>query len=188
VLREFPLTDSNSTWDKSTADFRWSAAVASFGMLLRDSPNRGNATWAGVTDLASESRGDDPGGYRAEFLTLIDRARQLVPVTPVSTAPVAPETKPVVSGKASTLIIPEFVLKDTPVLDALDALTTKSKEIDPDKTGVAVVYAGPNAGAQAKVTLRIRNLPVFEIAKTIAESAGLQLNEVSGALVLRPPQ
>ena len=48
-------------------------------MVLRDSKYRGAATMAMVRDLAGSALGSDPKGYRAEFLTLVDRARQLRP-------------------------------------------------------------------------------------------------------------
>lgn len=53
-------------------DFTFSAAVASFGMLLRDSAFKGEATTARVLRLAREARGEDPHGYRAEFIRLVE--------------------------------------------------------------------------------------------------------------------
>ena len=56
----------------ATSDnFRWSAAVASFGMLLRDSEFKGNATYALVEKWAREAQGQDHQGYRAEFIKLV---------------------------------------------------------------------------------------------------------------------
>ena len=76
-LLEFPLTDRGETWEKSSRDFRFAAAVAGFGMLLRESPHKGSATWDSVREMAMEGRGDDRLGYRGEFLTLIDKAKAL---------------------------------------------------------------------------------------------------------------
>ena len=61
----------------ATGDFKFAAAVASFGMLLRDSPHKGDATFASVQELADASRGADASGYRAEFLDLVRKARAL---------------------------------------------------------------------------------------------------------------
>ncbi len=61
----------NETSDR----FRFSAAVASFGMILRNSNFKGNATVADVISLASNSRGSDPDGYRAEFVRLVQSTR-----------------------------------------------------------------------------------------------------------------
>jgi Ca-activated chloride channel family protein len=60
-----------------TDNLRFAAAVAEFGMLLRDSPHKGGSSWAQVSELASASRGSDPGGYRAEFLRLAELAALL---------------------------------------------------------------------------------------------------------------
>jgi Ca-activated chloride channel family protein len=76
-LLEFPLTDTGATWEKSSRDFRFAAAVASYGMLLRDSPHKGTTTWNSVRELAVEGQGKDPTGYRAEFITLVEKARAL---------------------------------------------------------------------------------------------------------------
>ena len=73
----FAASDRGLKVAQSSANFTWSAAVAAFGMLLRDSPHKGNATFAAVKELAQSSRGDDPHGYRAEFLQLVDTARAL---------------------------------------------------------------------------------------------------------------
>jgi hypothetical protein len=74
---DFPLTDSGATWEKSSRDFRWAASVASFGMLLRDSPHKGSANWSLVEELASEGKGEDRDGYRAEFVGLVEKAKAL---------------------------------------------------------------------------------------------------------------
>jgi Ca-activated chloride channel homolog len=56
----------------------FAAAVAEFGMLLRQSPHRGSATHAGAAALARRFRGADPDGYRAEFVRLVELAAALV--------------------------------------------------------------------------------------------------------------
>ncbi len=76
-LLEFPLTDSGAPWEQSSRDFRFAAAVAGYGMLLRDSPHKGQATWSGVAEWAQEGLGTDASGYRAEFLTLLEKAKAL---------------------------------------------------------------------------------------------------------------
>jgi len=57
--------------------FRFSAAVASFGMLLRDSEYRGASSFDLVNDLAQGALGSDRGGYKREFLQLVKQARSL---------------------------------------------------------------------------------------------------------------
>ncbi len=57
--------------------FRFAAAVAGFGMLLRDSHHAGSYTLDDVISLAERGRGDDPRGYRGEFIRLAETVRDL---------------------------------------------------------------------------------------------------------------
>ncbi len=61
---EFPVKDSDASYANASDDFKFAAAVASFGMLLRDSEYRGNATYNAVLELATEGLGQDGHGYR----------------------------------------------------------------------------------------------------------------------------
>ncbi|MFM8283375.1 MAG: von Willebrand factor type A domain-containing protein [Planctomycetaceae bacterium] len=74
VVRELPLIDGGGSFDSASDDLRFAAAVASFGMLLRDSAHAGTATLSQVAEVAGGALGDDPGGLRAEFLDLVRRA------------------------------------------------------------------------------------------------------------------
>ncbi len=60
-----------------TNNYLFSAAVAEFGMLLRDSKFKANATFEHVINLANESKGEDKEGYRAEFVRLVKIAKLL---------------------------------------------------------------------------------------------------------------
>ncbi|MEN8118076.1 MAG: von Willebrand factor type A domain-containing protein [Bacteroidota bacterium] len=61
-----------SRLEPDTSDnFRFSAAVASFGMLLRDSEFKGNTTVNSILKLAKSAKGEDEEGYRAEFIQLV---------------------------------------------------------------------------------------------------------------------
>ena len=68
-----------SVFDAS-ADMQFAAAVAELGMLLRDSPHKGTASWDDVAHLARLSRGADLDGLRGEFATLVESARLQVKV------------------------------------------------------------------------------------------------------------
>src|SRR5262245_12944319 len=76
-LLAFPLVDREQTFARSSVDFRFSSAVASFGMILRNSPYKGTATIDSVLSMAEDSLGPDRNGYRREFLQLVQRARQI---------------------------------------------------------------------------------------------------------------
>jgi Ca-activated chloride channel family protein len=77
--RAFPLEDTGSTFENASTNLRFAAAVAEFGMLLRGSAHRGEATLAHVTATAAGALGTDPGGLRAEFLDLVREAGALLP-------------------------------------------------------------------------------------------------------------
>ena len=77
-LLEIPLAASEiPSPDKASEDFRFAAAVAAFGMKLRGSPHVGEIKWTEIQDIARGALGKDPGSYRAEFLTLIEKAKTL---------------------------------------------------------------------------------------------------------------
>lgn len=81
VENAFPVQDSDRAFDGASADYRFAAAVASFGMLLRDSNYKGTATWRQVAAWAEPGTANDSEGYRREFLTLIDQAAHVCPAT-----------------------------------------------------------------------------------------------------------
>ncbi|HXB02822.1 MAG TPA: von Willebrand factor type A domain-containing protein [Opitutaceae bacterium] len=74
---EFPLTDRGATFAEASMDFKFAAAVAGFGLILRDSPLKGDATLAAVEQWAGQGLGPDVGGYRAEFIGLVHQAEKL---------------------------------------------------------------------------------------------------------------
>ena len=63
--------------ERPNADTRFAAAVASFGMLLRDSEYKGNSSAAQILEQIRAALGDDVGGYRAEFVQLVERWRSM---------------------------------------------------------------------------------------------------------------
>ncbi len=71
------VLDKNRDWDKTSENFRWSAAVAEFGMLLRESKFSQDADISSVIDLAKGARGKDEEGYRSEFIRLVEASRFL---------------------------------------------------------------------------------------------------------------
>lgn len=76
-LIEHVIRDTDQDFESRSEDFRFSAAVASFGMILRESEFAGNATLEDITNWASHSIGDDLHGYRKEFLSLVNQVHLL---------------------------------------------------------------------------------------------------------------
>jgi Ca-activated chloride channel homolog len=77
VLIERPVSAEVRTPSQTSEAFRFSAAVASFGMLLRDSEFKGNANYDRVRFLAQGAVGEDPNGHRSEFMQLVSQAARL---------------------------------------------------------------------------------------------------------------
>ncbi|MHC4404052.1 MAG: YfbK domain-containing protein [Planctomycetota bacterium] len=77
-LLEFSVKDSGKRFGEATPDFQFASAVASFGMVLRGSRYQGDVTLAAVEEFAHSGVGDDPDGYRSEFVELIRRTRKMV--------------------------------------------------------------------------------------------------------------
>ncbi len=77
TLLAYAVTDHGQSFAKATADYKFAAAVASFGMLLRNSKYKGETNYDSVIEIATEGAGRDTGGYRTEFISLVERARDL---------------------------------------------------------------------------------------------------------------
>ena len=71
------LLDKKTSFEAASENIKFSSAVAEFGMLLRDSKFKGNATYKNSMALAKESKGKDDDGYRAEFIQLVEKAELL---------------------------------------------------------------------------------------------------------------
>ncbi|MCP4135398.1 MAG: DUF3520 domain-containing protein [bacterium] len=72
TLISMPVTDTDQTLGESSNNFKFSAAVAGFGMLLRDSQFKNDLSYKQVLALAKRSRGEDSNGYRSEFVSLVE--------------------------------------------------------------------------------------------------------------------
>jgi Ca-activated chloride channel family protein len=62
---------------QASDSFRFAAAVAAFGQILRGGQYLESWDYGDIADLARHSRGNDPFGYRSEFLQLISLADSL---------------------------------------------------------------------------------------------------------------
>jgi Ca-activated chloride channel family protein len=77
-LLAFAIDDAQRTTNADASEtFRFSAAVAEMGMLLRDSKHKGASTWASAIELAEHATGRDEGGYRTQLVELMRRAQAL---------------------------------------------------------------------------------------------------------------
>ncbi|HEY2250321.1 MAG TPA: von Willebrand factor type A domain-containing protein [Planctomycetaceae bacterium] len=107
------LVDLGEPNESASRDFNWAAAVAAFGMILRDSQFRGQANFDMVLELAQSAKGEDKSGQRAEFIELVKKAKALYqPDAPRDAAAEPPltftreqaEAKASVNGKYKNLL------------------------------------------------------------------------------------
>jgi Ca-activated chloride channel family protein len=77
-LIEVPASDAGLDLDAASGEYLFATAVASFGMILRDSNYRDAASIQSVLDLARAGKGADAFGYRAEFIGLVEKAQTLL--------------------------------------------------------------------------------------------------------------
>ncbi len=76
---EVPLIDEGRDWAESSDDFRFAAAVAGFGLLLRESDYAGELNYDLVLELGREGVPEKGGdfGLRSEFIDLVEAAKSL---------------------------------------------------------------------------------------------------------------
>lgn len=60
-----------SSFDKAGVETRFIAAVAAYGQKLRNNPELSQTTYQQIVNWANEAKGNDPQGYRSEFVKLV---------------------------------------------------------------------------------------------------------------------
>jgi len=76
--REITQVVADETTASPSTDFVFASAVAELGMVLRDSPHKGKSSLDSVIVRGERSKGADPFGYRAEFVSLAKMARDIL--------------------------------------------------------------------------------------------------------------
>jgi hypothetical protein len=102
-----------------------------------------------------------------------------------------PAAKPALSrtaALANTIVIPKVQLREATVEEAVEFLRAKARDFDQEKKGLNMVLkAPPSVLTDVKVSLDLTNCPVSEVARYIAQLAGLKLTITDNALVFHPP-
>lgn len=80
-LIEEHVSTTAAALSSTSDDFRFAAAVASFGMELRQSPYRGDFTFEKTKALANGALGNDKENYRHDFITMVDQAHSIASKT-----------------------------------------------------------------------------------------------------------
>ena len=90
-------------------------------------------------------------------------------------------------AKLSKTIIPSVEFADTPLLDALRFLVSKSAELDPAKEGINMIYHGdPDATGETGVTLKLSNIPLSEVLKYTVLLGAHKMKLETHSIVVKP--
>ncbi len=76
-LLQLEVFDDLNSFSNASENTRFAAAVAAYGLKLRDSEYRGDASWDDILNWANNAQNFDPNNYRFEFLDLIEKAKEL---------------------------------------------------------------------------------------------------------------
>jgi ATP-dependent exoDNAse (exonuclease V) alpha subunit len=72
-----PVAATPKAFEQTSTDFRFAAAVAAFGQILRESEFKGSATFESVLQWAQAAKGKDEDGLRQEFIGLVQQASKI---------------------------------------------------------------------------------------------------------------
>ena len=106
------------------------------------------------------------------------------PAKPAQPSPVPAGKTPL--EKAKTIIIPHLALKDAKLSEVVEFLTKKSKQLDPEKTGVTLVLDRSQELGATRITLDLKNVPLGVALKYITDLAGTGLREEENTIVIGP--
>lgn len=76
-LFEVPVRDTHTPFARTSDNFRFAVSVAQWGLLLRKSEFKGEATYEQVIQTAQNALAKDPEGYRSEFVRLVKLTQSL---------------------------------------------------------------------------------------------------------------
>lgn len=100
------------------------------------------------------------------------------PVPPVA-------TPPPVLGNADQIIFPTVQFRDATLAEAAEYFRVKSRDLDPAKQGGVNIVVKPG-GADVKITLDLRDIPLPHVLAYAAELSGHQLSADGHAYLLTP--
>lgn len=87
---------------------------------------------------------------------------------------------------AAKLVLPHIELHELGLYEAIEFLQAQSRELDPDKKGVSILFNAPRDAKPPKITINLRNIPLLDAAKLVAQVSDLELVADERALRLEP--
>ncbi|MDB5157537.1 MAG: Ca-activated chloride channel family protein [Mucilaginibacter sp.] len=85
-MESVTVIDNPLNAGKTSEDFRFAAAVAEYGMLLRDSQFKQNSKFDQLITMAKSAKGKDEDGYRAEFIRLAESTKNMMKTADMTAA------------------------------------------------------------------------------------------------------
>lgn len=76
-LIKVPVKDNGKGFGEASSDFKFASSVAQFGLLLRDSKYKFNASYDAIIEIGDGAKGKDEFGYRREFIDLVRNAKAI---------------------------------------------------------------------------------------------------------------
>ncbi|MBN8421864.1 MAG: M56 family metallopeptidase [Verrucomicrobia bacterium] len=87
--------------------------------------------------------------------------------------------------KATAIILPTVQFREATVVEAVEFLRVKAKDLDPDKNGVNILVRADETPQNALITLDLKDVPLIEALRYTAELAGMTLVAEPYAFTLR---
>jgi hypothetical protein len=88
-------------------------------------------------------------------------------------------------ARAWRINVPQFELREASIEESIRALAARSRTLDPAHEGVNFVWPAI-LPADTRLTLRLVNVPLHEVARYVARLAGMRLTPRQHALILLP--
>lgn len=105
--------------------------------------------------------------------------------------PVATAANKDLQKKLSTLIIDNLVFEDLPVSGCFNLIVAKSRELDPEKTGVNIFMNVSKQSMEKPLTMDVSKIPVESLIKNICQATGLEYRIEKYAIMIfdkEPPK
>lgn len=93
---------------------------------------------------------------------------------------------PDIVKRAQAMILPQVVFKEATLAEAVAFLQAKSRQLAADKGGVNIVLSDAASKSNAKLSLNLKDLPLWEALHYVAELAGMRLEAGDSAIVIKP--
>ncbi|MCB9755309.1 MAG: VWA domain-containing protein [Myxococcales bacterium] len=169
-----PVQDAEVALAETSNDFRFAASVAEFGMLLRASEHRGDASYEQAFTLARGALGADERGYRCEHLALVNQASALAGAGALATGPALQcrGGRPAGDQGGARRVTTEPVVEDAPAEEPVSndikedvstsappatprATVELDVEVDPANVGDARLKLDVATGADERLTVSL---------------------------------